>query len=165
MRRSTLRRVAIYSTLLLACAGASIAQGPENLSSHEQAARELYQISGGAKASEAGAEAMIGALKSNPEMGPYEDVIRTWYRKFFTDATMESEMVKIYMGAFSEAELRELTAFYRSPIGQKALLKMPEVMQQSVQVGMRIGQEHSSDLQAMIAAAKKEREADKKPGS
>ena len=38
---------------------------------------------------------------------------------------LEPEMVKLYTKGFSEAELNELIAFYKSPLGQKVLKQMP----------------------------------------
>lgn len=158
MRGSAYRNVAVCWTLLLALAGALPAQGPAPASSHEKAARELYQLLGGGKLAESGAEAMMGMVRGNPELAPYEDVVRAWYKKVFAQGDLEPQVVRIYMNAFSEAELRELSAFYRSPIGQKALAKIPEVTKQAAEVGMRLGREHAGELQEMIAAAKKERE-------
>lgn len=47
---------------------------------------------------------------------------------------LKPELVKIYTSNFTEAELKELVAFYQSPIGSKVLSKMPELSQQSVQL-------------------------------
>lgn len=160
---STVRSMAIFGTLLLALAGMALGQAAAPVSSHEQAARELYRLLGGEKLAETGAEAMMGVIRENPELAPYEDVFRAWYKKVFTQGDLEGEMVKIYMGAFSEDEIRQLAAFYRTPIGQKALSKMPEVTKQGAEVGLRLAKEHSGELQEMLEAAKKERE--KKPGS
>ena len=140
--------------LLLVLAGAA-AQEP--VSSHEQAARDLYQSFGGAKTAEAGAEAMTGMVRDNPELAPYEDVFRAWYQKVFAAGDLESEIVKLYMDAFSEAELRELAVFYRTPLGQKALAKLPEMMQQGAEIGMRRAKEHSAELEEMIEKERKER--------
>ncbi|HEY2292664.1 MAG TPA: DUF2059 domain-containing protein [Thermoanaerobaculia bacterium] len=150
-------------TLLLSLAGMALGQGPAPASSHEQAARELYRLLGGEKLAQAGAEAMMGVIRGNPDLAPYEDVFRAWYKKVFADGNLEPEMVKIYMGAFTEDELRQMTAFYRSPVGQKSLAKMPEVLKQGADVGIKLGQQHIGELQEMIEAAKKEREKNPSP--
>ena len=160
---STFRSIAILGTLLLALAGMALGQAAAPVSSHEQAARELYRLLGGEKLAETGAEAMMGVVRENPELAPYEDVFRAWYKKVFSQGDLEGEMVKIYMGAFSEDEIRQLAAFYRTPIGQKALSKMPEVTKQGAEVGLRLAKEHSGELQEMLEAAKKEREKKSSP--
>jgi len=63
---------------------------------------------------------------------------------------------KIYQEAFSEAEMRELLLFYKSPAGQKLLSKQAQISEATIQMlrnqvqGMlpellRIGQEFSDD--------------------
>ncbi|HKV06643.1 MAG TPA: DUF2059 domain-containing protein [Thermoanaerobaculia bacterium] len=134
-------------------------------SSHEQAAREMYRLIGGEKTAEAGAEAMMVVIRDNPDLAPYEDVFRTWYRKIFAAGDLESEMVALYMNAFSEKEIRELSAFYRTPVGQKALAVMPELMKQAADLGLRRVKEHALELEDMIAQAKREREGSASPGT
>ena len=106
---------------------------------------------------------MMGVIRNNPDLAPYEDVFRAWYRKVFASGDLEAEIAKIYVGAFSEEELRGLVAFYKSPLGQKALAVLPEVMKQGAEIGIRRGQEHSAELQEMIKKAKEEREKQGKP--
>lgn len=43
-------------------------------------------------------------------------------------------MVKLYTTNFSESELKDLVAFYQSPLGKKVLEKMPQLTQQSAQM-------------------------------
>ena len=41
-------------------------------------------------------------------------------------------MAKIYAGAFTEQELKDLVAFYKSPLGAKLLVTEPKAIQESV---------------------------------
>jgi hypothetical protein len=43
------------------------------------------------------------------------------------------EMAKIYANDFTEQELKDLTAFYKSPLGQKLLTEEPKSIQASMQ--------------------------------
>jgi uncharacterized protein len=52
----------------------------------------------------------------------------------------------IYANNFSADELRQVTAFYRTPVGQKFLEKLPAITQQSLAVGQKFGQQLASDL-------------------
>lgn len=47
-------------------------------------------------------------------------------------AHLKEFMIKTYSESFTESEIRELTAFYRSPIGQKAVDKMPAITEASM---------------------------------
>lgn len=127
-------------------------------SSHMKAAAELFDLVGGAKLAETGAMGMLSMVKNNPELAPYEDVFRAWYQKVFSQGEFVRQILELYVQAFSEEELRGLTQFYKSPLGAKALEKMPMLMRQGMALGERLGQQHAAELQEMLAKAKKERE-------
>jgi hypothetical protein len=55
-------------------------------------------------------------------------------------------VVVIYARNFTADELREVTAFYRGPVGQKFLEKMPVIAQESVAMGQKFGQEIGAEL-------------------
>ena len=63
-------------------------------------------------------------------------------QKLFSDPVMldelERETTAIYARNYTAAEMRELLAFYRSPIGAKMLSTMPKVMQESMAVSQKI---------------------------
>lgn len=47
---------------------------------------------------------------------------------------LKPDMVKLYTSNFTESELKDLVAFYQSPLGKKVLETMPKVTQQSAQL-------------------------------
>lgn len=47
---------------------------------------------------------------------------------------LKPDMIKLYTSNFNEQELKELIAFYQSPLGQKVLQKMPELTAQSAEI-------------------------------
>jgi hypothetical protein len=49
-----------------------------------------------------------------------------------------AEMVPLYANTYSVAEIRQLTAFYQSPVGQKMLVSMPRLMNESLAISNRI---------------------------
>ncbi|MEO4046335.1 DUF2059 domain-containing protein [Pseudomonas sp. CAU 1711] len=48
--------------------------------------------------------------------------------------TLEPELVDLYVRAFSEAELKELLAFYQTPTGRKLLEQLPQLTAMSAQL-------------------------------
>ncbi len=107
--------------------------------------------------------AMIDSeISRNPGLTPYRDVMLEWLRKYMTWDAMLPELTKMYTESFSEAELKQMAAFYGSPAGQKALEKMPEMMQRTAMAGAKISQPHTDELRASMAtrneALKKEAE-------
>lgn len=153
--RSTFRSAVVCLPLFFVLLGA--APQPAPVSSHEKAARELFRMVGGENLAVGGADAMMGMIRDNPEMAPYEHVFRAWYRKVLAESNLEDEMVKLYMETFSEKELREIAAFYRTPVGRKAIAVMPELMRKGAEVGMERAQEHAEELHEMLEKAREER--------
>jgi len=47
---------------------------------------------------------------------------------------MKEDIIAIYVQVFSEDELKGLLEFYKGPVGQSAINKMPVAMQQSMAV-------------------------------
>lgn len=81
--------------------------------------------------------------KINPDQG---GKIRSILENEFQDelqadrGTLEKGIVAVYEQNFEVAELRDLLAFYQSPIGKKLVERQPVVMQQSMQLGAAWGQ-------------------------
>ena len=83
-----------------------------------------------------------GTLKpeQNEALAKAEDEARDSIRKELGYASLKEGFVQAYADAFSEGELKELTAFYSSPIGQKLTEKQPvlnEKLGQIAQTKMR----------------------------
>jgi uncharacterized protein len=60
---------------------------------------------------------------------------------------LSDAVVAIYSSNFSAEELRAATAFYRTPVGQKFLLKTPFITQQTMAAGQKFGQSVGADAQ------------------
>lgn len=142
--------------LLLSLLLVGAAPKPAQVSTHEQAARELARMIG--TESIAGPEAMMGIFFQGSEMAADKEVFRAWYQKVLAESDVESEMVKLYMEAFSEKELREIIAFYKTPTGRRVLATMPELMQRAAEVGMKRAPEYAEELDEMLDKAREERE-------
>jgi hypothetical protein len=60
----------------------------------------------------------------------------------FTDPTlvddMLAEMVPLYAETYTLDEIRQLSAFYASPLGQKMLANMPTLMSRSMEISNRV---------------------------
>lgn len=53
---------------------------------------------------------------------------------------LEEAIIPIYVKHFTESDIKQLIAFYESPFGRKVMSKLPEIMQESNQVGAEWGQ-------------------------
>jgi len=50
---------------------------------------------------------------------------------------MKNDYISLYLGVFSEPELRDLIKFYKTPLGQKLIEKTPLLIRQSMQLGQQ----------------------------
>ena len=91
-------------------------------------------------------------VQQNPAIAPYRTEMKAFLSKYMSWASMKDDMVKLYVNEFTEAELKELSAFYQTPIGKKSLQKMPTLMAKSAEMAQRRVQEHLPELQASIEA-------------
>ena len=57
-----------------------------------------------------------------------------------------------YTQEFTEPELKQLTAFYKTLLGQKAVEKMPKLLFIGGQIGMRRVQANEAEFRQMIEA-------------
>jgi len=145
-----------------AAGGRLFAQQP--LSSHDRAVMDLIKMTKVEQQMATSTESVADAMtKGNPVLAQFRDVIVEWANKYLTWNAMLPEVAKLYKETFSESEIRELIAFYQTPIGQKVLVKMPELTQKAFSIGSSIGQAHSDELRQMIEAkAKQHDEVSKK---
>lgn len=95
------------------------------------------------------ADAMI---QQNAALQPYREVMLEWAGKTMAWKEVGPKLVDIYADSFSEAELREVTAFYRTPTGQKALGLMPELTRRGAMLGSEAAGAHVQELEGMIRA-------------
>ena len=62
---------------------------------------------------------------------------------------IKNNYVDIYTKVYTEAELKELTKFYKTPVGQKFIEKMPEIMQESMTVSQGYLQQVMPKIQSI----------------
>ena len=142
-----LRLVAITGLGAVALGAASTGR-----SSSREAALELVEVMRVQQTATASADVLADTvIKANPILAPYRDVIIKWAHDTMTWEAIGPRIADIYQETFTDKEMREAAAFYRTPTGQKILDKLPEVMQKSVAVGAELGQAHQEELRKMIA--------------
>jgi hypothetical protein len=65
---------------------------------------------------------------------------------------LKPEFVAAYAEVFSEQEMHDLAAFYKTPLGQKVLDKMPQLSAK----GMQIAQKHMAEIMPKIQSMAKD---------
>jgi uncharacterized protein len=62
-------------------------------------------------------------------------------------AELTDQIAPVYARHFTADELRTLVAFYRQPLGQKLLEKMPVLLQEGMALGQAWGQKIAAEMQ------------------
>jgi len=129
--------------------------------SHKKAAETLLTTSGLETSMERMITQMVDLqLKQKPAMTPYREIMLTFFNKYLGYKNIKNDFVDIYTAEFTEKELKEITAFYQSPVGKKTIGKMPALMNKGAQLGMSKVKSHMNELRDMIQAeARKNAEA------
>ncbi len=80
----------------------------------------------------------------------FKRVMNTFMNKYFTWYLLKDKMAAIYANEFTEDELKQITVFYNSPVGQKVGQKLPSVTQKAMMVGQDAVAAHKDELQQMM---------------
>ena len=144
----TMRRLMAVLALVMLFTLPAGAQEPSQDSTRVAAASELVDVleleqshvpdMGGA---------MSGLTASNPMAGELAKLMTEFYQEFAPWDKVRPEVVRIYAGVYTESELREMIAFYRTPIGQKMIERTPELTKAMVQVTQKLLMPHMLELQ------------------
>lgn len=140
---------ALSMAMALSCAWQPAMAADEDT---KQAAAELLTtINIGPMLSKVTEQMVDEQLKRSPELLPYRQVMLTFFGKYMSLESLRPALIDLYAEAFSTSELKDITRFYRSPTGKKAVLKLPELMNKGGQIGAQTVQLHLPELRQMMA--------------
>lgn len=152
------RRLLIVACLLLLSAPVTRAQTPAP--DAMVAARNLVTTMKLADQYKALLPAILLGLKpaltqDRPEIERDYDAMMPMIADAFTPyyASMVDGIAAVYATNFTANELRDIEAFYRQPVGQKMLEKMPVISQQALAVGQEISRKAAEDLRQRLTEA------------
>ncbi len=131
----------------------SVSVGDEK--SHRKAAENLLIVMEVDKSLPRLAEQVLeGQLQQNPQLAPQRDVMQRFLNKYLNWESVKEDTIIAYTQEFTEKELKQLTEFYKTPVGQKASEKMTKLAFVSGQIGLKRAQENQAELRQMIEAEK-----------
>jgi hypothetical protein len=153
-----MKRSWIVTVLFLATV-ASVASADE--ASHREAALELLEITNARQMLDqymASFEQMMSQQLSSMDLPPdgqeaakaVQKEMMDWLSEFLAWDQMKGMYVDIYIEVFTEEEVNELIEFYKSPLGQKLLAKMPELMQKTMQKTQAMLQQKMPEFQQRL---------------
>ena len=129
----------------------AVAWGDEK--SHRKAAENLLIVTNVDKSLPKIVEQVLASqLQQNPQLTPYREVIQRFLNKYMHWESLKEDVMTAYTQEFTEPELKQLTAFYKTLLGQKAVEKMPKLLFIGGQIGMRRVQANEAEFRQMIEA-------------
>jgi hypothetical protein len=160
MKRQEENSMGLKRSVLCALAGCFIAAAahaqapaPAPSAGAVAAARELIVVKGGAAMFEPVIPGVIETAKNslvptNPNLTKELNDVAAQLRKDYDGkkAELVYEVALIYAKHFTEQELKDLVAFYKSPLGQKMLKEEPLALDQ----GMKRAQDWSQDFSEAV---------------
>jgi uncharacterized protein len=137
------------AALLLACAVPADAQ--EISPARMAAAEDLLEAARMQQVMETSMEAMLQMqMENQPELRELEPVMRGFFATHVSWEQTKGAYARLYAERFTEAELREIAAFYRTPVGRKLAEVTPDLTVEGGRLGERLVQENLPELQRMI---------------
>ena len=157
-RKGLLMRIKLgilFSFLILLVLLSQIAFADEK--SHLATSRELVDLTYNYQAAYEIAKkfcllAVKDSFEKDPKTKDYSEVLinlvmevfDAYFQDIETQNKFKMAIAKTYMEEFTEDELKEFIRFYETPIGQKALQKLPVVTQKGWERGAEIGSQIST---------------------
>jgi hypothetical protein len=140
-----LKRFSRLATIVVACAvmlcagTASQAQTPKPTPQMISLAKQIIDLKGSTNQFDAVLPGIINQakqviLQTNPMLDADLNVVGQSVLKEFTPRLQElhDNVATIYASKFSEKELTDILAFYKSPLGQKIVTTEPKILDESV---------------------------------
>jgi hypothetical protein len=133
----------------------SASPGADSLS-HRQAAERFFEVIGAPQMIDRGSKKVADTLIArSAELRPYREEIDQFVAKYVSWEAIKTAVLEVYTTEFTESELNELTQFYKTETGKKALLKLPGLLDKCDALGKKQVADHLPELLAAIRSAKK----------
>jgi hypothetical protein len=147
-----MKKPMILLAALLAFAAPAAAQ-PEATPGEIEAVRELLQVSrtreNFIRAMELGMD-QAGAADMTPAV---RQALRAFMDEHFRYEDLEPEFIRLYTDLYTEEEIRGLSAFYRTPLGQRVVETLPELSARSTGIAQERLQAAMPELMEAIMKA------------
>jgi len=147
--------LALSAALIVSVSAAPRAQTPAAApvrdSTKQLLIHELLTLTRAVDLAVASMEAAVPVQKaSNPR------IPAIFWDRFLTQARsrrgeLETVIAAVYDRHLSSDELRQLIAFYRTPVGKKVIAEMPIIVQESMQAGSAWGAQIGTSVAAQLA--------------
>jgi hypothetical protein len=95
-------------------------------------------------------DGLSAQLQGTPMAATLGPKIKGFLAQHLSWKTLQPEFVALYQRSFTEDELKALIAFYKTPVGKKAITIMPKLQMQGSQIAMAKVQSHMNELMQLL---------------
>ena len=148
MNQHRLLRAALLACPFLAAGAQADAVG------HLQEVETLFRLTQMERKVDESVENLLAMqMQQSPELTPRESVVRGFLERNIGWQALRPNLVAMYLAAFTEEELKQMNAFYVTPVGQKVLTRVPELVEERNRLAAQRLQEHIGELQQELDSA------------
>ena len=90
-------------------------------------------------------------LRQNPELAAKRDQLMAFLERHIGWSAVRGDLSGMYMRAFTEDELKIINDFYITPIGQKVITTLPQLVQERNRLAMQRLQQNIGELQKIMS--------------
>lgn len=97
-------------------------------------------------------------IRQNNKLKKYRTVMQEFLYKHMSWEGLGDALIDMYAAEFTEAELRDLIAFYRTPTGRKSVEKMQLLTNRTAEIGAFRIQQNMGELEQLLREAAKNKD-------
>jgi len=126
--------------------------------SHRAKVKELFELMEMEKILDVGVKESIATQeRANPALAQYRDIMLDFLSQYMSWKSLERGFVDDYMETFSEPEIDDMVAFYKTPTGAKTISAIPSLLKRGTERGMSQVEKHLPELQKRVQERVKEK--------
>ena len=146
-----MKKLAMLVVLVLIFSITNAQKDIKEKSTHYKAAEEYTLVLDMEKTMSEGIDQMVDMqIKANPALESKRDGFKKFMTKHMSWSVLREDYLKIYMSEFTEAELKDMTAFYRTPTGKKVAAKQNAIMMKTSQLAQDRMTANMAELMQMM---------------
>ncbi len=112
--------------------------------------KKLLEVTGSKQISQQITSQMLNSMKSNLPQVP-QKFWDSFQNEINYDEIIE-QIIPIYSKYFTNEEIKGMLDFYETPLGRKTIRVMPQVMQESMQIGQAYGRKVAEKIISKLQA-------------
>ena len=129
----------------------SYAQAQQEKSGHYKAAEDLMAAMNMPQTLDASIPQMVEMqVKGNPILVAKQEAFTAFMMKHSSWKALGAQYIKIYMEEYTESDLKELAAFYRTDLGKKLAAKQIGLSIKAGQLGQNVVQANMAELMQIM---------------